>query len=171
METSSSRRSRLEPRKISSICRSVSICSVPCSNRYTGKWDEWQRCTSWRERSPILLELPPIFFTNVRSTAADDDKSAAAFRQMCRNVYSFLRSIMYYHINWIWASNVWVHNERGCFNSVISRPNSLSTLNLHPAPSQLRGILIYLIRLVVLMQPYNVVISPLSEDCQVTTHL
>lgn len=30
---------------------------------------------------------------------------------------------------------------------------------------------IYLMRLVVLMRPYNVAISPLSDDCQVTTHL
>ncbi len=58
-----------------------------------------------------------------------------------------------------------------CFNCVISPSNSLSTMNLQLALPQLRGILIYLIRLVVLMQPYNVVISPLSEDCQVTTHL
>lgn len=78
---------------------------------------------------------------------------------------------LYYHIDWIWASNVWAHDEKGCFNYVIFPFKPLSTLNIHPAPSQLRGILIYLIRLVVLMQPYNVVISPLSEDCQVTTHL
>lgn len=79
-----------------------------------------------------------------------------------------LQCLIYYHINWILVSNVWFHYERGCFNYVTLPNRSASTLKLQPAP---RGIRIYMMRLVALMRPYNVVISPLSEDCQVTTHL